>query len=345
MNQIQIARRMLRRAMRGMPAASPLAKSLLEFGRTNGSALFGLKTAEAKKLTWTALRRAVAEDGLCADDCDGVLVLARALAALLRMDAIDEAIVEVTFALDRLCLPKELADILARVGNDLPAAIGEAAGAALQDAERRVRLNPIFRLGLATFRADWRGQVRLETRWALETLLDRLPEGEADIITLMVGPCHASSLPMSAFAHVEDADFLCRLLQGARRERACGVNILIYGPPGTGKTEFARSLATAAGFSLHGAGEADEDGEEPDRGDRIAAFQMGQRLLSGKGDAAIIFDEMEDLIGDVQPAQGDWMRGTARKRARGSLSAARRRARSAFGGRGRWRSAPRTSIG
>jgi len=313
MNQIEITRRMLCRAMRGLPAASQQAKALLEFGRAHGAALFGLKAAEAKKLTWTAHKRAVAQDRPCAADSasdgDSVLRLARELAVLLRLDVIDSAIVEVTFALDRLCLPGELDDILARSGSDVPAMIGEVAGAEPQDAERRVRLNPLFRMGLATFRANWRGQVRLETRWALENLLDRLPETEAEIIALMVGPRHVAGLPLSAFTHVEDTEFLRRLFEGTRRERARGINILIHGPPGTGKTEFARSLAAAAGFSLHGAGEADEDGDEPDRRDRIAAFQMGQRLLAGKGDAALLFDEMEDLIGDAQPAQGDWMRG------------------------------------
>ena len=309
MTETMITRRMLRRAMRGTPAASQLGKALLEFGRAHGQTLFGLKPAAAKKLGWTAQKRLVMAPESCTGTDGGVLALARLLAGLLRVDDIDAAIIAVAFAIDRLRLPGELADLLSRHGGNEPAMMGEVAGAEPQDAERRVRLNPLFRSGLASFRANWLGQVRLETRWALQNLLDRLPDDEAGIIALLVGPQHPAVLPMEAFAHVAEADFLRRLLEGARRERAPGVNIVIHGPPGTGKTEFARTLAAAAGLTLHGTGEADADGDEPDRRDRIAAMQMGQRLLAGQGDAALIFDEMEDLIGDAQPAQGDWMRG------------------------------------
>lgn len=38
-------------------------------------------------------------------------------------------------------------------------------------------------------------------------------------------------------------------------------------------------------------------------------FRWVSGWLAGRRDTALIFDEMEDLIGDVQPAQGDWMRG------------------------------------
>lgn len=309
MDEITIARGMLLRAMQGVLAGSPAGKTLLDFGRSNAEALLGLRPAAAKKLTWTALKRAAASKAVHPHEPSGAVRLAGEVAALLRLDPIDAGIVTVVFAMNRVRMVRDLGDILRGQGDSLPAMIGEIAGADRQDAERCVRLNPLFRMGLAVFRADWRGQIELETRWALDNLLDRMPDTEDGIVAQLVGPRQSEALPLDAFRHVEEADFLRRLLAGARTEGAAGVNVLIHGPPGTGKTEFARALAAAAGLTLHSAGEADDDGREPDRADRLAAFQMGQRLLEGRGDAALLFDEMEDLIGDAAPTGADFMRG------------------------------------
>src|SRR5688572_17887930 len=89
MTENEIARRMLRRAMRGVPASAPHAKAVLEWARANGTQLFGLTAAQAKKLTWTALARTLREapDESCVEqraEAGGVLRLAADFARLLR---------------------------------------------------------------------------------------------------------------------------------------------------------------------------------------------------------------------------------------------------------------------
>lgn len=295
MTENEIARRIMRRAMRGVPASAPHAKALLEWARANGTALFGLTAGQAKKLTWTALAQALraAPDESCTEPT-GVLRLAAEFARLLRLDPLDSAVVAVLFAVDRLPRPSALFEMAARQHLALAMLVGEVAGVEPGDAERRVRLNPLVRTGLMSFNSERREHEYIATRWTLTRMIDRLPADADGVVELMVGPRQNAPLPLAAFGHVEDADFLRRLLDGAAREGARGVNVLIHGPPGTGKTEFARALAAAAGFALHGVCEVSENGEEPDRWDRISALTMGQHLLAGSR-GALLFDEMEDL--------------------------------------------------
>ena len=66
------------------------------------------------------------------------------------------------------------------------------------------------------------------------------------------------------------ADIMRRLLRNALEQVTLGVNILLYGPPGASKTEFCKVLARELGASLCAVGEADDSGEEPSRGERLA---------------------------------------------------------------------------
>ena len=104
-------------------------------------------------------------------------------------------------------------------------------------------------------------------------------------------------LEWSDFDHIaEGRDHIERLVQGALRISAPGVNIVLYGPPGTGKTEFCKVLAERIGVTLYSVGEADDDGDEPSRGERLQELRLAQRLLARNRRSLLLFDEMEDLL-------------------------------------------------
>ena len=297
---------MLRRIGRGIPASVPLAKAVVDWAQPHAGWLLGAGADAPDELTWDMLLTDVAQASVNDEPRPHALVLAEELATLLALAPFDAALLTIMIACDRLPRIAALAAVAGRHGHDLPGLLGELAGADQHDAERLVRCSSVLRLGLVGFVANRQGEVNVDVRWALERLLDRAPATGTAMIDTLVGVRQPASLALDDFAHVDDADFLVRLLAGAARERAAGINILVHGPPGTGKTELARTLAAAAGIDLHAIGEADEDGEEPNRWERVSALGLAQRVLGPRGGAALLFDEMEDLIGGARPGDGDW---------------------------------------
>jgi transitional endoplasmic reticulum ATPase len=306
MNEHRIARRMLRRIGRGIPASAPLAKAAVEWAQPHAGWLFGASVDAPDELTWDMVLTGVAQTAAPDEPRPHALVLAEELATLLALAPFDAALLTIMIACDRLPRVAALAAVAGRHGHDLPRLLGELAGAGPHDAERLVRCSLVLRLGLVGFVANRQGEVTVDVRWVLERLLDRAPAAGTAMIDTLVGVRQPATLSLDDFAHVDEADFLTRLLAGAARERAAGINILVHGPPGTGKTEFARTITAAAGIDLHAIGEADEDGEEPTRWERVSALGLAQRVLGPRGGAALLFDEMEDLIGGARPGDGDW---------------------------------------
>lgn len=305
MDELDIVRGLMLRTAGALPATAPLAKALLEWTEPHRAWL--LPDVEGD-WTWESLLA-----GLAAQRGEPVrvealaLALTDTLARLLGLSPVDAALLRLMVACDRLPRVGAVTRLLSRHGHDLPQLFGEMAGAGAEDAERAARRGAVTRLDLACFTTNQAGEADVEIRWTLQRLLDRAPASEAAMLDTLVGRRQAAMLGLDAFAHVDHADFLVRLLRGALFQGAAGVNILIHGPPGTGKTELARTLSAAAGAVLHGVGEADEDGEEPRRWERVAALALAQRLLGGRGPAVLLFDEMEDLIGDASPSSGgDW---------------------------------------
>ncbi|MDE0047840.1 MAG: AAA family ATPase [bacterium] len=175
---------------------------------------------------------------------------------------------------------------------------------------------PLLRSGLVAIDRD-DGEVTMLDR--LSQLVHAPGSANRDVSSLLLDPALASDLDWTDFDHVaDDRDHVETLIRGALDTRAPGVNILLYGPPGTGKTEFCKVLAERLGVTLYSVGEADEDGDEPSRRERLQELRLAQRLLTRERRALLVFDEMEDLLGNAAPDLGFLPR--RRRGSRGAVS-------------------------
>ena len=149
-------------------------------------------------------------------------------------------------------------------------------------------------LGSGLLRLDRRGELDVLDR--LTSLIRRDVMPLPDFYDQFLGASGAEPLPWDAFAHLgREAELAADVLRAALAGREPGVSILLYGPPGTGKTSFAATLAARVGARLRPVAEADDDGGEPNRYERLAGLRLAQRLAT-PGDTLLLFDEAEDLF-------------------------------------------------
>lgn len=176
--------------------------------------------------------------------------------------------------------------------------LGAALGISRKAVQERVGGNmPLMRSGLVGLDSD--GDLAVAKRWKL---LANAPE-DADLTRLLLGEPAASELEWSDFDHLgADRRLALELLQGAVRDGAAGVNLLLEGPPGSGKTEFAKVLGAELGANVFGVGEADDDGDEPSRLERLQELRSAQ-LLARDGKSVLLFDEMDDVL----TSDADWL--------------------------------------
>jgi SpoVK/Ycf46/Vps4 family AAA+-type ATPase len=131
----------------------------------------------------------------------------------------------------------------------------------------------------------------------LPPVLMRHYRDQAELMAVFTRLSTKSSLVIDDFAFVaEDAQVLCKLLANAVARKEAGVNILLYGPPGTGKTELAKVVAQTAGLELFEVEYADRDGNSLSGRDRYRSLQIAQVFLKGSAQAALLFDEVEDVF-------------------------------------------------
>ncbi|MEJ7931499.1 ATP-binding protein [Ramlibacter sp. AN1015] len=131
----------------------------------------------------------------------------------------------------------------------------------------------------------------------LPPVLMREYRDQAELMAVFTRPSSKSALSLDDFAFVEDdVQVLCSLLRNAVARKEPGVNVLLYGPPGTGKTELAKVLAQAAALELFEVEYADRDGNSLSGRDRYRSLQIAQVFLKGSAQAALLFDEVEDVF-------------------------------------------------
>lgn len=118
-----------------------------------------------------------------------------------------------------------------------------------------------------------------------------------DILSAFVAPAPPARLVPSDFEdYRNDYGLLARHLRQAAADRRQGCNILIHGAPGVGKTQLVRTLAADLGMKLFAVTSEDADGEALSTSSRLGAFRLTQHFLARRGDTAILFDEVEDVL-------------------------------------------------
>jgi hypothetical protein len=166
---------------------------------------------------------------------------------------------------------------------------------------RLLREMPLMMYGMVD---DRRGQDFAASERTLKVA--SAPRSTAQTLrALLFGKPKATSLTWEDFSHLQaDAEVVCDLLKAASRSRTRGINILLHGMPGTGKTAFASALAARAGLHAVFVGECAEEGEEPDREQRISALALAQKLSGQSEGVLLVMDEAEDIFVGVDDERG-----------------------------------------
>lgn len=210
--------------------------------------------------------------------------------------------------------------------NDKYASLGAALDLPVAQVKRALRRSsPLRTLHLVDLcHLDCNLEDFLKPEDLLQEILTLEPTSEAELLSIIVESPITFEVSLADFPHLSrDAERLTCGMKTAVGCRAKGVNALLYGPPGAGKTQFAQAVAAAAGLTAYRVRTADQDGYSLSRKGRLGAYQLAQRLLGGRSDCIVIFDDVEDafenagmsflrLFSGEMPSSGEkgWMNRT-----------------------------------
>lgn len=163
------------------------------------------------------------------------------------------------------------------------------------------RKGRLARCGLLIDLSTRRGWSDMEDLLKLSSIGERLLgtpfESEREMALSVLNPMAKSSGMRLEWPHLErHRALLAAALRGALDSGAHGVNILVYGPPGTGKTEFVRQLADQIGADAFSVSDADEDGGEATRAERLSHLLLSQSFGGQAGSSIMVVDEAEDIF-------------------------------------------------
>jgi len=136
----------------------------------------------------------------------------------------------------------------------------------------------------------------------MDGLDDVLFEQHTDIMKMLSDYFHISSkgeLNSSDYPHKrKDISLIQTYLKSSFNSDVKGINILMYGEPGTGKSELAKVICKNLSVNLYEVSTSDDSGDALSGKKRFSAYQLSQKILEGKKDSVILFDEIEDVFPD-----------------------------------------------
>lgn len=206
----------------------------------------------------------------------------------------------------RLAIVLELVTGLAELfRNPAPVGVSEVchlAATALVVPEKAVRAAldrqaALRTTGLVSFDSGAPYAVEFETMCGLVEHILSGRRTARSLMGLFVREAPTTKLSVADFSHAgEDVRAALRLVAGALRRRARGVNVLLHGPPGTGKSELVRAIAQALGARLYEVPDADDDDDAKPGRNRLSECAVAQRTLGRASRTLLVFDEVEDVF-------------------------------------------------